>query len=113
MTTVNGQTAVHVRSALNTNPVATALSPQDWYFDPNTVLPLRVEYTVVLTRNILNPEIVAIEFADYRPVSGVLIPFRLTEYGLSGEKDIVTVTSVALNAAISPSDFIFGTGGGQ
>jgi hypothetical protein len=105
-TTLNGQAAVHIQSALTTDPVASALTLQDWYFDPNSGLPLRVDYRVANSPDLLNPGVVTMQFANFQSVSGILIPFRLLETGLAGEQDIVTITSVTLNSGLSPSEFL-------
>jgi hypothetical protein len=112
-TTVNGQPAVHVQTSLNTHPLIAKLSAQDWYFDPASGLPLRVEYRLVSANDISSYETAAMEFANFQAVSGVLIPFRLAEYGPNGERDVVTLNSVDVNTGLGPSDFILPTGGAQ
>ena len=54
---VNSVAAIHIQSALVADPVTSAVSVQDWYFDPNSGLPLRVDYRVVNSGNLLNPGI--------------------------------------------------------
>ena len=112
-TAVNGVPAVHIQSALTTDPIASALSLQDWYFDPNSGLPLRVDYRVANSPDLLNPGIVSMQFASFQSVSGILVPFRLGETGLEGEQDIVTITSVTFNSGLSPSQFLPPTGAAQ
>jgi hypothetical protein len=112
-TAVNSVLAVHIQSALVADPVTSAVSLQDWYFDPNSGLPLRVDYRVVNSGDPLNPGIASMQFANFRSVSGILVPFLLTETGLAGEQDIVTVTSVALNSGLSPSEFLPPAGAAQ
>src|SRR5262249_38665118 len=41
---VNGVNASHVTASLNSDAVTQTITTEDWYFDPNTGLPLRVEY---------------------------------------------------------------------
>jgi len=43
-TILNGQTAIQVHFHIETDLLQQTLSVQDWYFDQNTGLPLRVEY---------------------------------------------------------------------
>jgi hypothetical protein len=113
ITTLNGQAAVHIQSALTSDPVASALTLQDWYFDPSSGLPLRVDYRVATSPDLLNPGIVSMQFANFQSVSGILVPFRLSETGLAGEQDVVTITSVTLNSGLSPNEFLPATGAAQ
>jgi hypothetical protein len=112
-TTLSGQAAVHIQSALIADPVASALTLQDWYFDPNSGLPIRVDYRAATSINLLNPGIVSMQFSNFQSVSGILVPFRLTETGLAGEQDIVTITSVTLNSGLSPNEFLPATAAAQ
>jgi hypothetical protein len=112
-TAVNGLSAIHVQSALTTDPISSALSLQDWYFDSSNGLPLRVDYRIVNSPDLLNPGVVSMQFDVFRTVTGVLVPFRLTETGLAGEQDIVTITSVTFNSGLSASEFLPPTGGAQ
>ena len=113
ITAVNGLSAIHIQSALTTDQIASALSLQDWYFDPSSGLPLRVDYRIVNSPDLLNSGIVSMQFASFQSVSGILVPFRLIETGLTGEQDVVTITSVTLNSGLSPSEFLPATGGAQ
>jgi hypothetical protein len=45
-----------------------------------------------------------IDFSDYRPVAGVMIPFRWSYAWLSGRDDY-TLTDVQPNVAIDPARF--------
>jgi hypothetical protein len=112
-TAINGVSAIHVQSSLSTDLETTAVSSQDWYFDSNTGLPLRVDYRVVNSGDPLNPGTVSMQFANFQLVSSILVPFRLTETGLAGEQDIVTITSVILNSGLSPNEFLPATGAAQ
>lgn len=112
-TALNGQPAIHIESALTADPVTSAVSLQDWYFDTSSGLPLRVDYRIVTSADPLNPGIASMQFANFQSVSGILVPFRLTETGLAGEQDVVTITSVTFNSGLSPSEFLPPTGGAQ
>jgi hypothetical protein len=112
-TALNGIQVAHIQSALTTDPIASALSLQDWYLDPVSGLPLRVDYRIVNSADLLNPGIVSMQFASFQSTSGILVPFRLTEIGLAGEQDIVTITSVTFNSGLSSSEFLPPGGGIQ
>ena len=112
-TIFNGQAAMHIQSALNSDPILSALSLEDWYFDPASGLPLGVAYRIADKPDLLNPGTVSVQFADFRQVSGFLTPFRLTEMGLAGEKDVVNITSATFNSSLSPSEFLAPAGAAQ
>jgi hypothetical protein len=110
---VNGAPAIHVRSAWETNPFTAILTTQDWYFDPNSGLPLRVEYMVADTRNPNYRSTVSIDFGDFRNISGIVIPFQLNGHGVAGDTGIATITDVQLNPGVNASDFNLAAGAGR
>jgi len=104
-TTINGHAAIQIHFHIDTDVVQQTLSIQDWYFDSATALPLRVEYRIPDTSN---PTIfigAAADFSDFRPVQGVLFPYRVTAYQDDKALAALTLTLVAVNQAISSSDF--------
>lgn len=112
-TALNGLPAIHIQSALSTDPIASALSLQDWYFDSSSGLPLRVDYRIANSPDLMNPGIASMQFANFQSVSGILVPFRLTETGLTGDQDVVTITSATFNSGLSPSQFLPTAGAAQ
>jgi hypothetical protein len=42
--TINGKPAIHVHMADNSDSIGQAVTPQDWYFDPTTYLPIQVNF---------------------------------------------------------------------
>jgi len=110
---VQGRPAAVVRSVLGSNEVSRAVTPQVWFFDLETGLPLRVEYRVPDNLNALDTAEASVEFGDYRSLQGMLVPFRMVvTQGKSGAWT-VTVQSVAFNTGISPTEFDAVDGGGQ
>jgi hypothetical protein len=107
---VNGVSAIHVQSAWETNPFTAILTTQDWYFDPSSGLPLRVQYVVSDTRNPNYRSTVSVDFSDFRTVSGIVIPFQLNGHGVAGDTGIATITDVQLNPGVSASDFNLAAG---
>jgi hypothetical protein len=103
--TINGQAAIQVHFHIDTDIVQQTLSIQDWYFDPATSLPIRVEYRIPDTSNPTIFISAAADFSDFRPVQGVLFPFRLLAYQDARPQAVLTLTSVAVNQPISSSDF--------
>jgi len=111
--TLGGVTAARIRISLDTDSVASLVTPQDWYFDSSTGLPLRVEHR--LPDN-LRPEIftaAAEEFSDFRAVARVAVPFRMVSYGDGEQIAVIMVSSVDFNSGIPPGSFDLPTGGAR
>lgn len=104
-TTINGQAAIHIQFHIDTDIVQQTLSIQDWYFDPATALPLRVEYRIPDTSNPSLFISAAADFSDFRPVQGVLFPFRIVAYQEGNSKNVMTITSVSVNQPLASTDF--------
>jgi hypothetical protein len=92
------------------------LSAMDIYLDPQSFLPLVLDFSA-------HPDVDAgtnipleIQFGDFQKVSGGLVPFRIQKF-LQGSLllDLV-VTNVSINSGVPPSDFTLpavATGGAQ
>lgn len=103
---------IHVLTSWDLNPLTAFITPQDWYFDPGTLLPVRVEYRVPNTENASKAEPASLEFSDFRSISGIGVPFRVVSHGPDGQTRVFTVTSAQTNIPFSPSYFEV-NGGGQ
>jgi hypothetical protein len=100
-----GGPAIGVRTLLNDDPITSRLTMQDWYFDSNTLLPIRVEYNIPEHANAAAMHPAAEEFSDYQVVSGILVPFKIV-FSFDGHQMAVnTVSTTAFNTGINPSDF--------
>ena len=111
--TVEGTAAIKVHTRLETDVVTSLVTAQDWYFDVVTRLPLRVEHR--LPDNLRPDHYVnaAEEYSDFRVVSGMLVPFRISLYEDGVQVAIVTLDSVKFNQGLSGADFDAPQGGGQ
>jgi hypothetical protein len=103
---------IHIQTSWDLNAVTAFMTPQDWYFDPNTFLPVRVDYRVPETQNAAKGKAASMEFSDFRNVSGVTIPFHIVSHGPDGRERIFTVTSADTNPVLAPRRFE-ANGGGQ
>ncbi|MHB8652642.1 MAG: hypothetical protein ACYDA9_02055 [Terriglobia bacterium] len=111
--TVGNTVAEKVHISLDTDSVTSLVTPQDWYFDSRTGLPLRVEHR--LPDN-LRPEIftpAAEEFSDFRQVAGILVPFRMVAYEDGAQIAVIGVSTVTFNSGVTPGSFDLTTGGAQ
>ncbi|MBI3662083.1 MAG: hypothetical protein HY234_03410 [Acidobacteria bacterium] len=107
-----GQLA-HVRISLEIDEVTSVTTVQDWYFDPASGLPLRVEYRLPANSNALSFLNAAVEFSDFRMVSGVAVPFQIMLYEEGQKVGVAKLNSVVFNAGLSPSEFHTPAGGVQ
>ena len=103
--TVQGQPTTVVKSVLQSDVVTRAVTPQRWFLDPQTGLPLRVEYRLPDNENALHTTDASVEFGDYRSIQGTMVPFRMLVTQSGSGPWTVTVLSVAFNTNISPTEF--------
>jgi len=89
------------------------VSPQTWYFDSGSGLPLRIEYWAPDIKNPRHHVECAADLSEYRVVSGVEFPFQFTTSVNGAPFKTMSVTSVQTNTGILPSAFDATTGGAQ
>ena len=111
--TLNGQTVVQIHLHIDTDMLQKSLSVQDWYFDPATGLPLRMEYRVPDANLPDKFAIADADFSDFRVVQGLAIPFEILVTEDGSLRNILTLSSVAINPAVSTADFDLPSGGAQ
>jgi len=108
---------VRVRTSLDEDRISSVVSPQEWYLDATTGLPLRVEFRVPeISHDITHPldyEAEAFDFSNYQRVGGMLVPHSLAAYSQGSPKAVIMVTSVNFNQGLSPTEFDAPTGGTQ
>ncbi len=104
-TTVNGASVTQVHFELDADPISQTFSPQEWYFDSATGLPLRIEYRLPATDSSRRFANGAVELSDFRAVQGVLVPYKLVVYDDGKPSIIITVSSATFNQQIPSTDF--------
>jgi hypothetical protein len=111
-TTLNGKVAIHIQSRDDSDVTGHLFTPQDWYFDSATGLPLRVEFQIPISENANDSLPASMDFSNFQAVTGVLVPFqlRITEGPITF---VSTVTSATFNTNIDPSTFVPPSGGLQ
>jgi len=75
--TVEGNAAIHIHASDNSDATGQLVTPQEWYFDPATFLPMRVEYKAPDERNAQGSTPVSEEFSNYQAASGFVIPYQI------------------------------------
>jgi hypothetical protein len=110
--TLNGKAAIHIQSRDDSDTTGHLFTPQDWYFDPVTALPLCVEYQIPISQNPSDSLQASMSFSNFQAINGILVPFQLgiTEGPVSF---VATVTSAAFNTSISSSGFAPSAGDAQ
>jgi hypothetical protein len=103
--TVDGNAAIHVHVADNSDATGQLVTAQEWYFDPTSFLPVRVEYAIPDERNVNNSIPASMEFSNYENVSGLAVPFQITIQASDLLLLTANVTSVVFNSGLSASTF--------
>jgi hypothetical protein len=109
---INGNPAIHIHTCDDTDFTSSLVTPQDWYFDTISGLPVRVEYKLPQDTDAQHPLPLSIDFANFKSASGVLVPYQLT-MNEGPVVEVATVTSVALNSGLSSSTFAAPSGSAQ
>jgi len=100
-----GRSAARIKTWLNGTSLIQTLTTQIWFIDKATGLPLRVEYTLPDRHNANLQGHFAAELSDWRPVSGVLVPFHITTYLAQLKISDANISTLSFNSGISAADF--------
>jgi hypothetical protein len=103
--TVEGNAVVHIHAVDNSDATSQIVTPQEWYFDPGTFLPVRVEYSIPEERNVNSSIPASMEFSNYQSVSGVAVPFQVKIQAAQLLSLTAGVTSVVFNSGLPASTF--------
>jgi hypothetical protein len=107
-----GQSVLHVHTentALDIDPLVT---PQEWYFDSTSFLPVAVQYRLPDPANPSSYQTNAIAYANYQAVNGILLPFSITVHQGDISRSIA-LTSVVFNSGLGSHLFDNPNGGAQ
>jgi hypothetical protein len=106
-----GTTQVHHirlrRTADPTLPGSELSAPVEFYIDSQSLLVLRLVYSVHPPSNLAISEPAELRYADYRPVSGILVPFQVSTFVRGNLLSAYRVLSFAVNQNLSDADFQF------
>lgn len=101
-----GRPATRIRTWLKGTDLIQTLTTQVWFIDKASGLPLRIEYNPPQSHNANVHNMIAIELSDWRPVAGVLVPFRIKSYYKGTELiSDAAISNVSFNTGISASEF--------
>ncbi len=112
--TLNGTSALKVSTVDTSDELSVIICKQDWYLDPNTLLPLRVDFLASEARNALDTAKMTYLFSNWQNVSGVLMPFQVVTLFEGQQIFTVTFDSIQIGVSIPAADFDVppATGGG-
>ena len=111
--TQNGLAVIHVQTADNSDSIGASVTPQDWYFDSSTFLPISLQYRVPDSVNATQYSTITKTFTSWTQVNGVTVPAAFINTMNPSASRTVTITSIVFNSGLSPSTFDPPTGGGQ
>lgn len=112
-TSVNGAPATKVHISFDSDLIHALVTPQDWYFDATTGIPVRVEHRLPDERRAEIYVTAAEEFGNYRIVAGVVMPYKISSYEEGQLLAVETMNSVEFNTGINPSEFDAPAGGAR
>jgi len=111
--TINGRPTAHIRTQVNTGPIETELSVHDWYLDSSTGLPIRVEYLTPSSVDMREHKPASVDFSNYKTISGINVPLTMVASEEGSIVSTITVSSVAFNTSMPPTDLTQTVGGAQ
>jgi len=100
-----GRQAVQVHLSDGSDKIASLVTPQEWYFDVSSGLPLRVEFHIPTNANAGDLTKGRFDFSDFRSVGGILTPFQISFSEEPLPHRVIRFNSVRFNVGVSPSVF--------
>jgi|SRR5580658_5913131 hypothetical protein len=109
-TTWNGESVQHIQSYYQPNQLAFALSPQqlstmDFYLDATTLRPAAVTFNAHPDNNAATNLLVEVDFSNYQPVSGAVVPMHIQKYQQGHLMVDIVVTGASFNTGLLLSTF--------
>lgn len=101
----------HVHTSRNTNAVTAAVTPQEWFFDVHTGLPIRVEYRLPEETDATRTSPASVGFRDYRPEHGMMLPHLLDSFVDGQTQATAHITSFSFDTGLDATEFEAPKGG--
>lgn len=96
---------IHIQIVNNSDSVIKAITEQDWYFDPKTTLPTRVDYHLPSAKNALDFVPASCIYQGYTAEQGVQYPTSIEAHEHGRAVSQVTIASIQPNASIPSANF--------
>lgn len=102
---IGNTAATHVHISNDADQVTRAVTPQEWYFDPTSGLPLHEDYRAPDPLDAMTWTAGARDFGNYQSVGGLVVPSQVTNSVGGTAMSITTISSVQLNVPVAQSQF--------
>jgi hypothetical protein len=111
--TIGTKSVVMVTTAAETTYPDNVVTPQTWYFDSSTWLPVRVDFRSPAPKYAPAYITERFDYSDFRAVAGAIFPFQmsLSINGNGVPLQAFSVKTISINTAIVTSDFEAPAGG--
>jgi hypothetical protein len=110
---LNGKNALQVHISDDSDRAGTLVTPQEWYFDPVSFLPVEVQFRQPSNENAADFVNGTFIFSQFAPFSGVLVPSTIS-YSQDGiANETIAISTVTFNSDVPPQVFDPPQGGGQ
>jgi hypothetical protein len=101
---LNGANVVQVHISDDSDSVGTLVTPQEWFFDPVSFLPVRVQYREPANDSAADYTTATVDISQLVPFNGLLIPTTIS-YSDSVANETITIGSVTFNSGVSQNVF--------
>ena len=109
---LNGANVIQIHISDDSDLVGALVTPQEWYFDPVSFLPLRVQFREPSNENGANYVTAAYDLSQFGAVSGVMVPYKIS-FSDPLASEVVAVGTVTFNSGVPQNVFDAPTGGKQ
>ena len=99
---LSSTSAIRIQLADASDDEAKDITLQDWFFDPITYLPVRVEYKLPDIMNSLRTEAASCDFANFDNFQNLIVPKSITVSERGARVASISVSSVTVNSSFSP-----------
>ncbi|MBI3477119.1 MAG: hypothetical protein HY010_15405 [Acidobacteria bacterium] len=101
---LNGAKVVQVHISDDSDPMGTLVTPQEWYFDPVSFLPVRVQVREPANENAASYETATYDMSQFVVVNSVMIPQTISYFNDSSS-EVISIGAVTFNSGVSPNTF--------
>jgi hypothetical protein len=109
--TIGTESVLIITTAAETTYPDNVITPQSWYFDASTGLPVRVDFRSPAPRYPASYVNERFDYSDFRVIAGTIFPFQIS-LSINGQPvQTFGINTISVNASVPPSDFDAPSGG--
>jgi hypothetical protein len=101
---LNGTNVIQVHISDDSDPVGTLVTPQEWYFDSVSFLPVRVQVREPANESAANYGTATYDMSQFVSVKGVLVPYKIS-YSNDTTNEVLSIGTVTFNSGVSQDVF--------